>query len=235
MLNLESRNLQPELMDSPGLEAGRFVGALKGLGRVNRVTGSAGILWPLVKATSRQKRGSPLRVLDVACGGGDVIISLWQRCRSQGLEVDFHGCDIRPLAVAHATAQAERKETVVTFFQLNAVTDSIPPGYDMIMSSLFLHHLSSEKAEAFLGKAADAAGKRVVIHDLERCRAGYVLAYWGVRVLLCNDVCYQDGPRSVQAAFTIPEVTRIAEAAGLTHCAIQKRFPFRFLLQWSRP
>ncbi|MDK1020613.1 MAG: methyltransferase domain-containing protein [Candidatus Hydrogenedentes bacterium] len=232
--DLRARNLQNELMDSPELDAGRFVGSLEGLRRVNRVTGSARILQPHLESAARADASRPLRVLDMACGGGDVAITLWRRLRAQGLDVEMHGCDINPLAVEHAAEQAECQGADLRFFQLNAVADPIPPGFDVIMHSLFLHHLSGEDAVASLRKAAQAARRSVLVHDLVRGRAGHLLAYLGVRVLLCNDVCHADGPRSVEGAFTIDEAKALAEAAGLEGCSVEPKFPFRFLLTWSK-
>ena len=233
--DLRARNLQNELMDSPKLDAGRFVGSLEGLRRVNRATGSARILLPHLAAAAKARAGGPLRVLDVACGGGDVAVALWKGLNAQGLRAEIHGCDVNPLAVEHATEQAERRGADVSFFQFHAIDDVIPPGYDVVMSSLFLHHLSDSEAEGFLRKAAKAAGRMVLIHDLVRGRAGYLLAYIGVRALLCNDVCHEDGPRSVEGAFTIDEAKALALAAGLEGCSVERRFPFRFLLTWSKP
>lgn len=228
--NLQTRNLQDELMDSAELDPARFVGSLKGLRRVNIATGSARILFPPLEAMARAH--GPLRVLDVACGGGDVAIALSKRLNGLGVEV--HGCDVNPLAVKHATEEAKGVESAASFFHLDAVKDPIPQGYDVVMSSLFLHHLSKSHAREFLAKAAEAADRMVLVHDLVRGRAGHLLAYIGVRALLCNDVCHEDGPRSVEGAFTIAEAKALADAAGLEGCSMKRRFPFRFLLEWSK-
>ena len=234
IVDFRTRNLQDELMDSPELDAGRFVGSLQGLRRVNRATGSARILLPHLAAAAKAREDGPLRVLDVACGGGDVAVALWKRLDAQGLRAEIHGCDVNPLAVEHAAEEAERQGAEVSFFQLHAIDDALPSGYDVVMSSLFLHHLSDAEAKEFLRKAADAAGRMVLIHDLVRGRAGYLLAYVGVRALLCNDVCHEDGPRSVEGAFTIEEAKALAEAAGLEGCSVEPKFPYRFLLAWRK-
>ncbi len=231
--SLRSRDLQPELMDDPDLEPERYLGSLRGLWRVNAVTGRAKILWPEILAAARATPGAPLRVLDVACGGGDVPIALLRRLRSRRLSVVIDGCDVNPIAVQQATDRAKRQGVSATFFQLNVLEDALPGGYDIVTSSLFLHHLSGNEARDFLSNAAAAARRTVLIHDLVRCRAGLWLAEIGMRLLFCNDVCVHDGPRSVKGAFTINEMRTLAVDAGLDACRIEARFPYRFLLQWS--
>jgi SAM-dependent methyltransferase len=231
--NLRSRDLQPELMDAPDLEPEHYIGSLRGLSRVNAVTGSAKILWPEILAAARATPGKPLRVLDVACGGGDVPIALLRRLRARRLPVVIDGCDVNPIAVQQATERAESFGVSASFFQLNVLQDALPDDYDIVMSSLFLHHLTGDEARDFLSNAAAAARRSVLIHDLVRCRSGLWLAQLGMHVLFCNDVCLHDGPRSVKGAFTIEEMRMLAVDAGLDACRIEARFPYRFLLQWS--
>ena len=220
-------------MDDPDLESERYLGSLRGLWRVNAVTGSAKILWPEILAAARATPSAPLRVLDVACGGGDVPIALLRRLRSRGLSVEIDGCDVNPIAVEHATNLAKHQGVSATFFQLNALEDALPDDYDIVMCSLFLHHLSDDEARSFLSNAAAAAKRSVLIHDLVRCRAGLWIAQIGLRLLFCNDVCVHDGPRSVKGAFTIEEMRMLAVDAGLDACRIETRFPYRFMFQWS--
>ncbi len=220
-------------MDDPDLEPERYLGSLRDLSRVNAATGSSRILWPEILAAVRATSGAPLRVLDVACGGGDVPIALLRRLRARALSVEIDGCDVNPVAVGQATDRAKSLGVSANFFQLNVLEDALPDDYDIVMSSLFLHHLSGDEARDFLSNAAAAARRSVLIHDLVRCRAGLWLAQIGVRLLFCNDVCVHDGPRSVKGAFTIEEVRALAVDAGLDACRIEIRFPYRFLLQWS--
>ena len=77
--DLSRRHRQPEIMDAADLPPTRFAGDSKGLEIVNAVTGSSRLMWPDLKAAARSHPDRPLRVLDVACGGGDVLIALWHK------------------------------------------------------------------------------------------------------------------------------------------------------------
>src|SRR5438270_878835 len=102
----------------------------------------------------------------------------------------------------------------VRFFQADVLREPLPSGYDAVISSLFLHHLTEEQAVALLRRMG-AAGRIVLVNDLVRSRPGYLLAWLGTRLLSRSEVVHFDGQRSVEGAFTPVEARRLAEAAGL--------------------
>jgi SAM-dependent methyltransferase len=231
--NLTERDLQPEWMDRPDLDTQHLHGALRGLERVNWWSGSAAILWPRLRTLAHQGRGQRLRVLDVATGAGDVPIRLWHRARRAGLDMEIDGCDRNAATLQYARKRAEAKRATVQFFPLDVLRDDPPRGYDVIMSSLFLHHLDEDQATSFLRRLAAATRRMLLINDLVRSRAGFLLAYLGTRVLSTSPVVHTDGPRSVEGAFTLEEARALAEQAGLEGASVAPRWPCRYLLTWS--
>jgi SAM-dependent methyltransferase len=230
-----SRRLRPEVMDQPGLDPRLHLQALRGLRRINFWSGSAGILWPPLARLGQSLSPRPLRVLDLASGGGDVPIRLWYRAGRAGLRVVVEGCDVSPVAVEHATREAARRGADVRFFTADALDGDLPGGYDAVVCSLFLHHLTDTQAIRLLRRMAAAADRLVLVNDLVRSRAGLLLARVGTRLLSRSPVVHVDGPRSVEGAFTIEEARRLAERAGLTGATVERRWPCRFLLTWVRP
>ncbi len=233
--SLSARDRQAEVMDQPGLEEGRHLQALRGLARINWLSGSAGILWPAIQKLARDCAGQPLHILDVATGGGDVPIRLWHKAQKVGIPVEITGCDRSPTALAHAECQARHQDAAVRFFRLDVLQDALPDGYDVVTCSLFLHHLEEAEAQEFLSRLAQAARRMVLVNDLRRSAVGYVMAYLGTRLLSASPVVHIDGPLSVRAAFTVEEARALAERAGLVGAAVVRRWPFRFLLTWRRP
>ena len=226
---------QPEIMDGQTLDMPRHVQALQGLARINHWSGSVGIVWSSIRAFVHQRETRALRVLDIATGAGDVPIGLWQAAHRTGLLLEIDGCDRSLTALEHARLCAKRVKADIHFFELDALTDEVPSGYDIIISSLFLHHLDDEEAVCLLRNMGQAAGGMVVVNDLVRSVRGLALAYVGTRVLSTSDVVHADGPRSVRAAYTIEEVCGLARRAGLDSAAVFPRWPCRFLLVWRRP
>jgi len=229
------RRREPEIIDQPDLDEDRHEQALRGLERINRWSGSARILWPAIRRLARQNGGAPLRVLDVATGGGDVPLRLWHKARRAGIALHIEGCDRSLTAVNHACRAAAAQGADVRFFAWDALDGPLPEGHDILTSSLFLHHLEEVQALGFLKRMAAAARRLVLINDLRRGTGGLLLAYVGTRLLSASPVVHTDGPLSVAAAFTPLEIRRLAERAGLEEGVVARRWPFRLLFSWQRP
>ena len=229
-LDLTRRRREPELMDDPGLAAGRHHAALRGLERINRWSGSVRIVWSAIRGLPPPAAGGALRILDVATGAGDVPIGLWRRAQRSNLRVQIEACDASPRAVEFAQQRAARAGAEVRFFPLDVLRDELPDGYDAVVSSLFLHHLADEQAVMLLKKMAAASRRLVVVNDLLRDRPGWLLAYLGSRILSTSTVVHVDAVLSVRAAFAWHEIRAMAAKAGLHKVSLSHRFPRRFLL-----
>ncbi|MFM7057840.1 MAG: methyltransferase domain-containing protein, partial [Planctomycetota bacterium] len=254
--NLQIRQRQPEWMDDPQLDAGLHAAALAGLRRIHWFIGTAGALWGAVRraAGGRGVGGAEvgggvragagvsggggtvsgvLRILDLASGGGDLAVAIAERCRASGLAAVVHGCDISGTAVARARHLAEeRGVSGVEFFRLDVLEDAWPESrYDVVMNSLFLHHLSEESGLHLLRRMRESGGL-VVVDDLLRTQAGYWLAWVGCHLLSRSPVVHFDGPVSVESALSWAEVLGLAERAGLSGASVRCHWPERFLLTW---
>lgn len=230
-LLLPRRVVVPELMDDPSLAAAEHLRALEGLRRINAWSGTAGSLWARLRPLAAG-RATPLRVLDLACGGGDVTLALWRLARDAGAALTIEGADISETALARARAAADAAGAPVSFRRADLLGEPFPAGYDAAVSSLFLHHLSDGDAVRLL-TAARGAVRHVVVSDLDRGGLGLAAAWVGTRVLSRSRVVHVDGPRSVRAAFTGAEAAGLARRAGLGGAKVDRGWPFRWVLSWS--
>ncbi len=228
LASLDRRNRIPELMDEPGLDPQKHRQALTALARINRLSRSAAILWPEIANLASRLKGQPLRLLDVATGSGDIPRGLLRRAKSSGISLSIDACDISPTAIENATAQAA--ETGIRFFTHDVLRDPFQGEYDVVICSLFLHHLSENEAITVLRRMQEATHDLVLVNDLERSRLGFGLAWLGCHVLTRSPIVHFDGPASVRSAFTLPEAKALAEVAGLNEVRIGRRWPCRYLL-----
>ena len=121
----------------------------------------------------------------------------------------------------------------IRFHLCDALEQPFPQAkYDVVMCSLFLHHLTQINAVRLLQRMREAAAQLVLIDDLRRTICGYWLARLGCRILTRCHVVHVDGPMSVEGAFTTDEAHVLAEKAGLRGASIRAHWPQRFLLTW---
>jgi len=232
--NLRHRICVPEIMDDHSLDAQEHVKALQGLERINWWSQSLSILWEPIRLHLKKTRSSSLKILDIATGAGDLPILLWQKARQAGIDLQVEACDSNPRSVQYAHNQAHRLGVPVRFFETDVVKSSVPIGYDLLMSSLFLHHLANDDALLFLKRMRSSAGRLILINDLIRSRRGLVMASVGTQLLSRSDVVHADGPRSVRSAYTLKEIKKLSTEAGLTNSQLFSRWPCRFLLVWEK-
>ena len=169
-------------------------------------------------------------MLDVACGAGDVAIGLAKRARAQATRLAIEGCDVSPTAVAYATRRSQHKGVDLRFFEHDVINTPLPAAYDVVVCSLFLHHLEEEQAVRLLGALYAAARSLVIVSDLDRSRMGLLLAWLGTRLLSRSPVVHVDSLRSVRAAFTRKEAVGLAARAGLRSSQLTRHWPCRWRL-----
>ncbi|WP_298863270.1 methyltransferase domain-containing protein [uncultured Gimesia sp.] len=234
-MNFQVRKREPELMDQPGLSEHEHGSALNGLRRVNWWSRSSAILWPSIQKLAQRVEQRPLRILDIASGGGDVALNLAQRAQRAGIAVEVDGCDISPYAVKHASDLAAQMQLdQVQFYERDILQEPVDRQYDVVMCSLFLHHLDETQAVQLFSIMSKATRHLVLVNDLRRSRVGYWLAWAGCRLLTRSPIVHTDGPLSVAGAFTMDEAADLAAQGGLSGFQMTRHWPQRWLLEWSR-
>jgi 2-polyprenyl-3-methyl-5-hydroxy-6-metoxy-1,4-benzoquinol methylase len=222
-------------MELPGIDPREHRHTLTSIGRANLVSRTTPLIWSAIRRAAGSVSPRPLRVLDVGCGGGHILVGLAGRCTRAGIAAELEGCDMSPVALEYARVLAARARVEhVRFVQVDLASDPWPAGFDVVYCSLFLHHLGDGDAVAMLQRMKDAARHVVIVSDLRRTELGYLFAWFGCRLLSRSRMFHVDGPRSVAAAFTTAEVRALANQAGLDKADIRKCWPQRLLLTWTR-
>lgn len=229
-----AQSRSPELMDDPALAPAEHLAALRALGVINALSLTAASLTRAITglAAGGPRAGRPLRVVDVACGGGDVTVALARRL---GPAYHVTGIDLSPRAVARAAEHAARRDVKNVSFAVGDVLADGCPGCDVAVTSLFVHHLDDDAAAATIRGLVAAATIGGAVSDLLRSRRGLVLAHLATRLLTRSRVARVDGPLSVRAARTLPEYRLLMERAGVPAAHVVATWPERVLVTWRRP
>ena len=211
----------PELMDGPcGYEELR--GCLRGIARVNRLTGA-------YRPTLRWLGGLPrqaeaLRVLDVGCGYGDMLREIHGWARRRGVAVELRGIDLNGDAV-----RAAREATVPGLGIEYVAGDAYAFGgeVDVVVSSLLTHHLEEAEIVRFLRWMDGRARVGWFVNDLERQRVPYELFKGLARVMGWHRFVQHDGPVSILRSFRREDWVRMCGAAGVAGWEVEAWRPAR--------
>ncbi len=183
-----------------------------------------GILWPHIRRELGGTQGR-IRVLDVACGGGEVLSAIVSHGRGR---IDGIGIDRSPVAIGEARRRARGR---ASFRVMDALDESRPlPPADVVMCSLFLHHLTGPDAMRLLARMHRAAGRLVVVSDLERAATNRWLVALAARIVSRSPIVHGDAVQSVGAGWKAAELAGLARRAGLHAPTVLRAFPARLLL-----
>lgn len=235
MPDLSKRNRLPEWMDQPDISPKLHQQALVGLSRLNYFSNSTGILWkPLSELARHSKQSNNISVLDIAAGSGDIPLALAQRAKKSGINIRFTVTDKSAFALKLVDEKVRRLNLPVECIQADALDDQPFPVHDVVICSLFLHHLDNDDAIKLIRRMAKASRVAILLNDLERSWLNWHMVWLASRLLTRSPVVHMDGPLSVSGAYTKAEAMEIAIQAGLENMEIKTCWPCRFLLSWKR-
>lgn len=220
------------MMDDPGLDPAMHADALRGLARINRLSMAGRAHWPALQRVSRSLDRA-VRVTDVACGSGDGAVALAAIARKRGVGVELTITDASERALGHAADRARRAGVPARTVLADAVVGALPEA-DLVICSLFLHHLTEPDAvRALRNMRLACAGGAVSVNDLRRCRWGTVLAGTIPRLITRSPVVHTDALISARAAFAERESLELFARAGMDGAVADRSFPARMTLTWS--
>jgi ubiquinone/menaquinone biosynthesis C-methylase UbiE len=218
-----------ELMDLPGVDRGELAGALRGLAQVNRFLGGARAvlaeLPPLVDGLP-----GPVRILDVATGFGDIPRAIVRWARRRRLPVEVECLDRNPESLELAAA-ASASFPEMRFTRGDALSLPHPAeSFDVVLSSLFLHHLEGDEPVRFLREMLRVARRGALVNDLRRGRWPFLATWISLHLMSRNRYILYDGPISIRRSYREPELRELAEAAGWRGARVKRHAFFRQVL-----
>jgi ubiquinone/menaquinone biosynthesis C-methylase UbiE len=218
-----------ELMDLPGADPVEHAGALRGLALINRFLGGSRAvlaeLSPLIVGLPQ-----PVRILDVATGFADIPRAIVRWARRRGVRVEIECLDQSRQALELAAA-ASAAYPELRFTPGDALSLPDPPAsFDVVLSSLFLHHLEGDQPVRFLRELLRVARRGVVVNDLRRGRWPYLMTWLSLHLFSRNRLIRFDGPLSIRRAYREAELRELAAAAGWEGARVTRYAFFRQVL-----
>jgi len=228
--DLRQRSQALELLDAPDIPRADLWRNLAELDTINRWLGGhavtlAGLqrLYTHLPPKPPERPGAPesgaprkLRIVDIGCGGGDTLkaITTWLKvakvAQQAGLQVELTGVDLKPecLEFAQQACQGLDIQWICSDYRL------LEAEYDIVLTSLFCHHLDPVQLHEFLLWAKQNAKLGLLINDLHR----HPLAWWGIRLLTAlfsrSHLVKHDAPLSVWRGFSRAELAEALAETG---------------------
>lgn len=235
--DFRSRAQLTELMDEP-CSRELLRAYLSDLAKTNRWTLAYRpvLRWLNAITAERTPLAGPLRILDVGCGYGDGLRRIEQWAKERGIAVELTGLDLNSDATAIAV-EACPSASAIQWITANVLTYSPPQLIDVIVSSLFTHHLAEADIVLFLRWMERHAKIGWFINDLSRAPVPYHFFRIFSRLARLHPYVQYDGPISIARAFVPEDWQAMCAAAGLApeDVAIQSYRPARLCVERRKP
>lgn len=235
-LDLSRRVQAPELMDGPCAYE-ELRDCLRHLGSVNRLlrTHSPTLRW-LQSVIPRRATSAPCHILDVGCGGGDMLRRIEQWAQRVGVAVRLTGVDINPQA-ARAAREMTPTGSLIRWLVGDAYsfdTERMP--VDIVISSLTAHHLNDDEIVRFVRWMESVAATGWFLNDLYRSRIAAVGFKALAGAMGWHQFVRHDGPVSVLRSFRPQEWWFYMQAAGIAREAVsmERFWPVRICVGRSK-
>ncbi|WP_317196471.1 methyltransferase domain-containing protein [Robertkochia flava] len=204
-----SRSNSTELMDDFSMKGELLRDSLEKLGTINRwLGGNSTTLDGLRYLLKGQPKDQTYTIIDLGCGHGNMLRLVAEYGRKHKYSFNLIGIDANQDAISYALELSEDYGEV-SFKNLDVFSEEFQTfKYDIVLSTLFLHHLNQEEIHSLLQTLTSKAGLGIVINDLHRNKVAYGL-FKLLGLVISNPMIVQDGLTSILRGFKRRELENI--------------------------
>ncbi|MBS1624447.1 MAG: methyltransferase domain-containing protein [Bacteroidetes bacterium] len=226
MPNLTIRAHDIELMDLPSAGEIETRHALREIDAINRLLGGYNVIFDALEKL--QWTDKTLTIVDLGCGGGDMLRAIADWALYHKRHVNLIGIDYNPVMTAFA-----REESLVFpnihFRTMNVLDDRLmDERADVIINSLFCHHFDQEQLVTLVSRMHALASQAVIINDIHR----HWFAYYSIKALTWlfsrNALVRYDAALSVARSLTRREWQSVLKEAGIQNYSLRWMWAFRW-------
>ena len=220
--DLTTRSLELERLDTGDYTEAEYALWQREMYYINRFLGDTRCLKLEIRDALRESKTGSISILDVGAGSGELLESAREMFTNTSLLV---GVDINRSSVQTVASRADMDAVQADALTLPFADSS----FDIVVCSLFLHHLNDDAAVKLLGEMQRVARLRFVVIDLHR----HALAYFLYRTfgrLVLQKFSLDDGSLSIRRSFRPDELLALAVRAGVRNAEVRRRAAFRLVL-----
>lgn len=227
---LQSRSNEVELMDDLGSSGAIIEQALRELELINKLLGGNHVTLDGLKKLLARSSDLPavLTIVDLGCGGGDMLKLIAKWGRKRGQKMKLIGIDANPHIVEFAR-QNTRDYPEISYNSIDIFSDAFRTlNFDVATATLFTHHFSDQQLVKLFKQLRQQAQIGIVINDLHRHKIAYYSIKFLTAVFSKSPMVRNDAAVSVSRAFVKTDIQKILNASGIANYTLHWMWAFRW-------
>jgi SAM-dependent methyltransferase len=220
-----------ERMDDLSIQGPELEGALLSLERVNRLLGGHRLILGGLDTLWQHSSPKPKvwKVLDLGCGGGDTLRAIARWGYTRGRKLELVGWDANPNTAAYARERCAGCPSI-EIQAADAFADPFPPGVDVVLCSLFLHHFSEDEICSLIRKMHRSGIPFVLINDLHRTPLAYTAFQLFCAFFRIPNMARHDGLISIRKGFRRADWEELIPSISFYSHSLKWQWAFRWQL-----
>lgn len=229
LINTKQRTDAVEIMDDFSINGSALHNTLDTLATINKWLGGNNVtINGLKNILENHPKNQPITLIDLGCGGGDMLRIISKHFKKEGYKLKLIGVDANKDAILYASVLSKNYPDI-SFMDFDIFSEAFETlQYDVVLATLFLHHFKEEQIIDILSKAKNKAKLGIIVNDLHRNSVAYYL-FKIICLTIKNNMIIEDGLTSILRGFKRKELEQFSKKLQVTP---QIKWKWAFRYQW---
>lgn len=169
-----------------------------------------------------------LTLVDLGCGGGDMLKLIAKWARKKGYKLKLIGVDANSNIVDIAQRNTKNYPEI-EYKDINIFCEDFKSmKFDIVTSTLFTHHFRNDQLTCLFSQLRRQARLGMVINDLHRHWFAYYSIKWLTAIFSRSEMVRHDAAISVLRAFHKDELNQLLKDSGIAEFELRWMWAFRW-------
>jgi len=228
-VNTTHRSDAIEIMDDLDMSGDVLLDTLDKLDTINKWLGGDAVTFNgIKKLLKKQPKNKPFTIIDLGCGGGGMLRKVADYGKEHGYVFKLIGVDANQHIVEYAE-KISKEYPEISYLQQDVFSKEFKElSYDIVLSTLFLHHFKEDEISTLLTLLNKKASLGIIVNDLHRHSMAYFL-FKLLSLVIRNEMVKEDGLTSILRGFKKSELEKIGSTLKVKS---QLHWKWAFRYQW---